>query len=90
MKRIHLIPEERNDDRTIEIKKGYSQKIISLPDCYSEDHYVFIDEVGFIISMRASYGRSKKGSAAIHTVPNIRSMNISIYCAMNKSGILHY
>jgi len=40
--------------------------------------------------MRASYGRSKKGSAAIHTVQNIRSRNISICCAMNKYGILHY
>ena len=44
----------------------------------------------FNVSMRASYGRSNKGSAAIHTVPNIRSMNISICCAVNKSGILHY
>ena len=63
-----MIPEKRNDDRTIEIRKGYSQKFISLPDCYSEDQYVFIDEVGFNVSMRASYGRSKKGSAAIQQI----------------------
>lgn len=90
LKRIHLIPERRNDERTIEIRKIYAEKFITLPVRYSENQYIYIDEVGFNVSMRSSYGRSEIGSPANHVIPNLRSRNISICCAINKQGILFY
>jgi transposase len=35
-------------------------------------------------------GRSLVGSPAVKRLPRLRSRNISIYCAMNKNGIILY
>ncbi|KAI5151468.1 hypothetical protein ENBRE01_2160 [Enteropsectra breve] len=52
--------------------------------------FFFINEVGFNVSMRTRSGRSIRGTTPIHTVAYIRSRNISVCCAMSKSGILKY
>jgi hypothetical protein len=47
-----------------------------------------VDEVGFNVSMRRKFGRYLQGTTSITTVPAIKSRNISICCAMSKSGVL--
>lgn len=90
LKRIHKIPEKRNDTHTILLRLEYARHFISLPALYSEDHYIFIDEVGFNVSMRVTRGRSLVGTPATQNVPSIRSRNISVCCAINKNGIILY
>lgn len=51
---------------------------------------IFIDEVGFNMSMMTMMGRSLIGTSATKVVRQLRSRNIYIVCAMNRSGILHY
>ena len=53
---------------------------------YNESNIFFLDEVGFNVSMRSKFGRSKVGTTPFITVPNIRSRNISVCCCMSKSG----
>ncbi|XP_049294417.1 uncharacterized protein LOC125769652 isoform X2 [Anopheles funestus] len=90
LKRLHLIPERRNTESTVSERKEYATNLYDLSHQYADSGMVFVDEVGFNVSMRTSSGRSVKGAPATAVVPNIRSRNISIICAMNKQGILHY
>jgi len=90
LKRVHFIPIRRNDDKSIQERKAYSLKFLEYSSEFEENAIIFIDEVGFNVSMRNSRGRAAIGSPAIMTVPSIRSRNISICCAMNKNGIVTY
>ncbi|KAF7685097.1 hypothetical protein CDIK_4154 [Cucumispora dikerogammari] len=90
LKRIHYIPERRNNSGVIETRKVYALDYVALQGQFSEDLFVFIDEVGLNVSMRATRGRSSVGSAATLVIPSLRSRNVSICCAMNRNGILYY
>ena len=89
-KTIHLIPERQNATDNIQVRKEYAFQFSALPSIYSEDQIVFIDEVGFNVSMRTSRGRSPVGSPAVTAVPCIRSRNISIYCAIKRNRIIYF
>ncbi|KAF7694608.1 hypothetical protein CDIK_2112 [Cucumispora dikerogammari] len=52
LKRIHTIPERRNCPENIELRYLYAQKFVELQGRISENNNVFIDEVGFSVSMR--------------------------------------
>lgn len=90
LKRISLIPTRRNCRETILARRAYAMRYIGLPVAFSQSEIIFIDEVGFKVSTRVSQGRAKIGRPAIATVPNIRSRNISICCAMSIAGIIEY
>ena len=90
LKKIHIIPERRNAIENIEVRKQYAIQFSALPATYSEEQIIFIDEVGFNVSLRTSRGRSLIGSPALAIVPSIRSRNISICCGMNRNGIIYY
>lgn len=90
LKRISVIPQRRNEPDVINARHEYAQRFISLPSRYSEESVIFIDEVGFNVSMRAGKGRSLIGKPANKIVTNVRSRNISICCAINKHGIIAY
>lgn len=90
LKRLHLIPERRNCQASIDARRDYAVRFIALPSIYNEDELIFIDEVGFNVSMRTGRGRSEIGTQANMIVPQIRSKNISIVCAMNKNGLIYY
>ncbi|MGL6009021.1 MAG: IS630 family transposase, partial [Culicoidibacterales bacterium] len=90
LKRIHCVPIRRNIQDTLEERRKYALDYISLQSQYSESQFIFVDETGFNISMRSTRGRSLLGTPATQIVPQIRSRNISICCAMSVSGIIHY
>lgn len=89
-KRVKLLPERRNNPNTLGIRKEYALSFNRISQRLPQAAVVFIDEVGFNISMRTSMGRSLVGTAATKVVPQIRTRNVSIVCAMNRGGILHY
>ena len=47
---------------------------------------IFLDEVGFKLSQRVSYGRSEIGDPARLISPGIRTRNITVMAAMTRNG----
>ena len=90
LKRLELQPERRNNEENIVERRIYALKFLELQAEYSEPNIIFIDETGFNVSMRTSRGRSAVGTPAVLVVPQIRSRNISVCCAISKNGIVYY
>ena len=90
-KRTSVVPERRNCESTITKRKQYADQFLNLlQGQVSEEKFIFIDEVGFNVSMRTGYGRSLVGTPAVMRVPHIKSKNISICCAINKNEVISY
>ena len=89
-KRTSRIPERRNCSSTISIRKTYALEYMAHLAAMPEANIIFIDEVGFSVSMRSGYGRALVGRPAVQRVPYLRSRNISICCAINKHEIVAY
>lgn len=79
-----MIPVRRNIEKTIDIRYKYARTFYELEEMFSDRNIFFIDEVGFQVSMRVTKGRSLIGSTPNIRVPNIRSRNISVCCAISK------
>jgi transposase len=90
LKRIHVIPERRNDSSTVSARFEYATNFLELLKSYSESQIIYIDEVGFNVCMRATRGRSIIGSPAIQVAPGLRTRNISVCCGMNCDRVLYY
>jgi transposase len=90
LKRIHLLPERRNDEQALDIRAEYANAFMTLLSGMDDRNIFFVDEVGFNAVMRARRGRSLVGTRAVHEVTNLRSRNISICCAISKYGLLKY
>jgi transposase len=89
-KRIHNIPERRNDVTTLDLREIYANIFMGIVSNIDDSNIIFIDEVGFNVSMRSKFGRSLVGTRPIQVVPTIRSRNVSVCCAMNRHGIVGY
>ena len=87
---IQRIPERRNAAANIEERTTYAAEFYTLTRDFPVNGLIYLDEVGFNVSMRTSKGRSAKGTPATTIVPQLRTRNISIICAMNASGIVLY
>jgi transposase len=79
LKRTSRIPVRRDG---VERRRSYAIKFISFLSQKDGENIFFFDEVGF--SMRSTRGRSLKGERAVQLVPNLRTRNISICCAISK------
>lgn len=51
---------------------------------------IYLDEVGFQVSMRRHYGRSKKGVRAQKVVKSIKTRNISVIAGMTSTSLYYY
>mgnify|MGYP003407081277 FL=1 len=90
LKSATLIPERRNDEKSLNERYDYANKFMDILSNLDENNLFFVDEVGFNVSIRSKRGRSLAGSPAVHNVKCLRSRNISVCCAMNKGGIVKY
>lgn len=90
LKRVHLLPIQRNNENAINQRAEYANEFMHLLSSISESNIIFIDEAGFSISMRSRRGRSKLGSRAVQVVRGLRTRNISLCCAINKTEIIGY
>lgn len=89
-KRITLIPVRRNDEESIDARFNYAQKFLQVLSNFDESKLLFVDEIGFSISLRSREGRSLKGTRAVQMVPGLRTRNISVCCSMSKLGVIKY
>lgn len=90
IKRAVLIPEKRNISKNLELRHEYATWYYNILASVSEQEFIYVDEVGFNVSMRSKRGRSLIGTPASHIVPGIRTRNISVCCAMTIKGILKF
>lgn len=87
-KKLALIPIRRNIDENKEARYIYAQTYFGFLCEISEENIIFVDEIGFNLSMRSHHGRSIIGTTPYTMVPNVRSRNFSVCCAMSKGGLL--
>ena len=90
VKRVYVQPERRNDAEAINDRYRYACEFLYLVSVVPEECIIFLDELGFNVSMRTRRGRSLRGTRAIQVVPSLRSRNISICCAMSSKQIIYY
>lgn len=90
IKNVSLIPQRRNDDKSLEDRFKYAEKFFDILSKFNESNLIFVDEVGFNVSMRTRKGRSLIGHPAVHVVPGLRMRNISVCAAMSKDGVVKY
>lgn len=88
MKMITPSPLQRNTPERINQRYEYAQEYDQINCEFAPKNIIFIDEVGFSLSIRVNKGRSLSGSQALLKVPYLRSRNLSSCAAMNCTGVL--
>lgn len=89
LKSLKLIPQRRNAGDVLNTRKTYSEEFQRIEESYPPNKIIFLDEVGFNISLRIRHGRAPIGVTPTTIVSNIRSKNISVCCAMTRCGMLY-
>ncbi|OAD81571.1 hypothetical protein PHYBLDRAFT_73469 [Phycomyces blakesleeanus NRRL 1555(-)] len=88
MKKLEKLPEKRYDVSTIEMRQDCILEWQQLADFNYLSNCVFIDEAGFNMHIKRTFGRSVSGTPAKTTVPMQRGASITILGAMCKRGIV--
>ena len=68
IKRVHIMPLRRNDEQAIKDRFNYGNYFMSLLSASFSQTIIFIDEIGFNVSMRTRKDRSLIGIRATQTV----------------------
>ena len=90
LKMISRQPFRRNDEQSLEYRYKYAEEFIRLMSLNFNHNFIFIDEVGVNLLMRAIRGRAPIGQTPVVRILCLRSRNISMCCAKNCNGIVHY
>lgn len=89
LKKLDKLPAARNSERVIEARKQAIQAWLALPSFDYARDCVFIDEAGFNMHIKRTFGRSQKGTPARTTVPTQRGVSITILGAICAAGIIN-
>lgn len=89
-KKATHIPEQWNTAVNIEKRTAYANMFTEIRRNHDDNKFVFINEVGFSISLRRGMGRSLKGTKAFIDTPAIRSVNRTVIATMTHTGMLHH
>lgn len=85
-KLIRSIPNERNSNRTIQLRRAYANQINLLRD----QRLYYIDETGFNLHTGPRYGYAVAGETPTAPRPGDRQRNLSVITCVSISGIIHY
>ncbi|OBZ81029.1 hypothetical protein A0J61_10922, partial [Choanephora cucurbitarum] len=88
IKRLQRQPKARSDPARIQASYDWVMKYDS-SDMNFLRNCVFIDESGFDINMRPSYGRLASGAPAIASKPSAKAESHSILCAIATVGVVN-
>ena len=88
IKRLQRQPKARNDPARIQARYDWVMKYDS-SDMDFLRNCIFIDESGFDINMRPSYGRSASGATAITSTPSAKAESHSILGAIATVGVVN-
>ena len=87
MKLAEDVLEGRNDDRVLQQRHDYAQWFLRQGVV---GHCIYIDECGYNIWTRRSYGRAPRGQPARRVVNNQRGRNCNVTFAIsNEVGLVH-
>lgn len=89
LKKLEKLPEARNDIKTLESRR---EKILAWQQLSDFDYLqncVFIDEAGFNLHIRRTFGRSVRGTPAKTVVTTQRGISLTILGAMCEKGIVN-
>lgn len=89
MKKLEKLPEARNDISTLEKRKKKIEEWMALQDFDYSKGCVFIDEAGFNLNIKRTFGRSVRGTPAKAIVSTQRGVSITILGAMCERGIVN-
>lgn len=82
------VPEARNAERVLQQRHDYSQWFLRHGIV---GHCIFIDECGYNIWTRRSYGRAARGQPARRVVNNQRGRNCNVtFATSNEIGLVHH
>jgi len=87
LKALTRVPEQRNSEATIELRKKYAVRYTRQEGSVN---FVFIDEFGCNLWLRRGRGRSRIGTPATITTPGSRGNNLSVCAAIDINGPIHY
>ncbi|OAD76844.1 hypothetical protein PHYBLDRAFT_165344 [Phycomyces blakesleeanus NRRL 1555(-)] len=88
MKKLEKLPEKRDDVSTIVMRRDRILEWQQLADFNYLSNCVFIDEAGFNMHIKRTFGRSVSGTPAKTTVLTQRGVSITILSAMCERGIV--
>lgn len=86
-KNLAVIPEQRNNESTIALRKRYAIRYTRLEGSVN---FIFIDEFGCNMSLRRRKGRSKIGTSATINAPGARGNNLSVCAAIDINGPIYH
>lgn len=89
MKKLEKLPAARNSPATLEKRKEKVLQWMEIPGFDYLKNCVFIDEAGFNMHIKRTFGRSVRGTPAKITVATQRGVSISIIGAMCELGIIN-
>ena len=89
MKRLEKIPPARNHKSTLAKRKEKLEEWLALADFDYMKSCVVIDEAGFNLRIRRTFGRSVRGTPAKIEVATQRGVSITIIDAMCEKGIVN-
>ena len=87
VKKIRDVPCERNSVTTKERRFTFAKWMIENDVA---DKCVYVDECGFNLWTKRTYGRSKKGSRCFIMNEGQRGQNLSLCLAISLPGVVHY
>lgn len=85
-KRLTRVPEDRNSDRVLEMRRQYAISLMPIQD----ESMVFLDETGFNLHTSRNYGYSPLNQKAYRIVPSNRGRNTSVLAAISIRGLISY
>jgi transposase len=88
VKKTREVIAERNSQRVKDLRSEYAQWMIE--DGVPADECVYIDETGYNVWIKRSYGRSSKGKRCFTVCDGQRGKNISLCMAIGLDGVLHW
>ena len=87
LKLVHDIPAERNSDRIKAARKTYAQWMVEQG---IQKHLVYIDETGFNLWTKRTFGRGRVGDRVNRQVGGQRGRNVTVIAAISDIGGLFY
>lgn len=87
LKLIRDIPIQRNSERTKHLRSNYATWFLEKGQM---QRCIFIDECGFNVWTRRSYGRNVRGHQATRVIAKQRGHNLTICLAVGEEGVVKY
>jgi hypothetical protein len=87
LKAVRDVPAERNSTATKERRFYFAKWML---ESLASQKCVYIDECGFNIWTKRTYGRSVKGSRCFRVMDYQRGKNMSLCMAIGECGIIHH